>query len=178
MSTSQPALFQTDEPAARRRTQGGIATADVVLSAHTCGGNAELFPKILDLHVSPGAVIADVTYGSGVFWRNIPDGKYRLKPTDIADGIDCRTESTAANFRMPTIRLIVSCSILPIWKVFFGGREHKKPGRERIRRSPASIPTATNILKMARNGIKRCWICTSRLAMRHTGFYVPTVYSL
>lgn len=49
-----------------------------------------MFPKILALHVSEGATIADVTYGSGVFWRNVPTGTYTLKPTDIADGVDCR----------------------------------------------------------------------------------------
>lgn len=72
-----------------RRIQGGIATTDLVLSAHI-GGNAQLFSQILDLHVAPGATIADVTYGGGVFWRDVPVDKYRLKATDIADGVDCR----------------------------------------------------------------------------------------
>jgi len=32
-----------------------------------------------------------VTYGKGVFWRNIPDGKYTLHATDIvADNVDAR----------------------------------------------------------------------------------------
>jgi hypothetical protein len=84
-------LFPSPEIAngKRKRTQGGVASTDVILSAHV-GGNAELFPKILDLHVPPGAAIADVTYGGGVFWRDVPKGKYRLKATDIADGVDCR----------------------------------------------------------------------------------------
>lgn len=71
------------------RKQGGKATTDVTLSAHV-GGNAEIFPQILDLHLFPGALIADVTWGKGVFWRNIPDGRYNLRATDIAMGIDCR----------------------------------------------------------------------------------------
>lgn len=72
-----------------KRTQGGIATADVVLSAFT-GGNADIFPQILELHVSDGAKIADVTYGTGVFWKNVDPSRYELVASDIATGVDCR----------------------------------------------------------------------------------------
>lgn len=72
-----------------RRIQGGIATSDVVMSAYI-SGNADVFPQILDLHIQPGALIADVTYGGGVFWKNVPVGKYRVCATDIAGGVDCR----------------------------------------------------------------------------------------
>ena len=76
-------------PGPRRRRQSGIATADVVLSAHA-GGNADLFPRILGLHVPEGAVVADVTFGTGVFWQRVPPGRYRLLATDLATGTDCR----------------------------------------------------------------------------------------
>lgn len=79
----------TENQNVHRRVQGGIATSDVILSAHV-GGNSELFPQILDLYVPPGATIADVTYGGGVFWREVPAGKYYVQATDIADGTDCR----------------------------------------------------------------------------------------
>jgi hypothetical protein len=69
--------------------QGGTATADVILSAHA-GGNAELFPQILALHVPDGAVVADVTYGQGVFWRQVPPARYQVLPSDLATGTDCR----------------------------------------------------------------------------------------
>ena len=92
----QPLLFPPADPTgARRRVQGGEATSDLLLSAHV-GGNAAVFPDILALHVPDGATIADVTYGSGVFWRNVPAGKYVVRPTDIADGIDCRALPYAA----------------------------------------------------------------------------------
>jgi hypothetical protein len=80
------------EPAAAlkaRRVQSGIATADAVLSAHVAG-NAELFPQIMALHVPPGAVVADVTFGGGVFWRRVPPGLYRVTASDLATGTDCR----------------------------------------------------------------------------------------
>jgi len=76
-------------PARPRRTQSGIATADVVCSAHA-GSNAELFPQILALHVPEGAVVADVTFGQGVFWQRVPPGRYRLLPSDLRTGTDCR----------------------------------------------------------------------------------------
>ncbi|WP_149536292.1 TRM11 family methyltransferase [Siccirubricoccus phaeus] len=76
-------------PPPRKRVQGGKATSEVVLSAHA-GGNAELFRRILELHVPPGALIADVTYGQGVFWRLVPEGRYRLLKSDLATGTDCR----------------------------------------------------------------------------------------
>lgn len=81
----------TDAPpvAPKRRTQSGRATADVVLSAHA-GGNADLFPQVLALHVPDGATVADVTFGQGVFWRKVPPGRYRLLATDLSTGIDCR----------------------------------------------------------------------------------------
>lgn len=68
---------------------GGIATSEVIVSAHV-GGNAEVFPQILELHVRPGSTIADVTYGKGVFWQQVELSKYRLLPSDIQSGIDCR----------------------------------------------------------------------------------------
>ena len=72
-----------------KRTQGGISTSNVVMSAHV-SGNAEVFPQILDLHVPDGATIADTTYGSGVFWKKVDLSRYKLLATDIAMGVDCR----------------------------------------------------------------------------------------
>jgi hypothetical protein len=74
---------------AKKRTQAGVATSDVIMSAHL-GTNATVFEQILALHVPVGSVVADVTYGKGVFWRNVPPGLYEVKGTDIAQGIDCR----------------------------------------------------------------------------------------
>ena len=72
-----------------RRVQSGVATADAVLSAHVAG-NAELFPRIMALHVPAGAVVADVTFGGGVFWKRVPPGLYRLLATDLSTGTDFR----------------------------------------------------------------------------------------
>ncbi len=65
-----------------KRVAKGIATADLVFSAHV-GGNAKVFSEILKLHVPPGAKVADVTYGKGVFWKNIPQDMYKVLASDI-----------------------------------------------------------------------------------------------
>lgn len=80
----------TRERSGNKRIQGGVSTTDVVMSAFVTG-NAEVFPQILQLHVPEGSRIADVTYGGGVFWRNVVLSKYDLVPSDIANGIDCRS---------------------------------------------------------------------------------------
>jgi hypothetical protein len=76
-------------PHKKRKSPNGISTNDLVFSAHT-GTNDQVFPYILSLYVEPGSVVADVTYGKGVFWRRVPKDAYDLRPTDLADGIDCR----------------------------------------------------------------------------------------
>ncbi len=73
----------------RRRVRNGKPTNDLVHSAYM-EGNDDVFPRILYLYVAPQSAIADVTYGKGVFWRNVPEDTYRLLPTDIQDGVDCR----------------------------------------------------------------------------------------
>ena len=75
---------------AKRKSPNGIATNDLVFSAHV-GTNDNLFPHILSLYVAPGSTVADVTYGKGVFWKNVPKDRYILKPSDLLMGIDFRS---------------------------------------------------------------------------------------
>ena len=73
----------------RRVVRNGVPTNALVLSAYV-GGNENVFPHILSLYVPESSVVADVTYGEGVFWRNVPKDLYTVRGTDIQDGIDCR----------------------------------------------------------------------------------------
>jgi len=73
----------------KRKSPDGVVTSKLICTAHV-GTNEEVFPRILDLHVPRGAVVADVTYGKGIFWKHVPNGRYRLLPTDIKTGVDCR----------------------------------------------------------------------------------------
>lgn len=72
-----------------RRTQSGQTTSNLTMSSHA-GDNAELFPKVLALHVPVGSTVADITYSSGVFWRKVDLNQYTLLPSDIKTGTDCR----------------------------------------------------------------------------------------
>ena len=60
-----------------RKSPDGNATTNLVFSAHT-GNNADVFPAVLRLHIEEGSKIADVTFGKGVFWRNVDTSKYDL----------------------------------------------------------------------------------------------------
>ena len=73
----------------KRKSPRGATTSELIHSAHVAG-NADVFPEILDLHVPEASTVADVTFGKGVFWRNVAEGKYNLLATDIQSGIDCR----------------------------------------------------------------------------------------
>lgn len=88
-NTGTRKLSETLFPAEKRTVRNGEPTNDLVLSVFT-DGNDRAFPPILGLYVKPGSIVADVTYGKGVFWRRIPPGRYELRATDILDGIDCR----------------------------------------------------------------------------------------
>lgn len=87
---------------AKQRTQSGESTSDLVHSAHV-GQNAELFRRLMHLHVPVGSTVADVTFGRGSFWKSIERGSYRVLASDLApgeaprdlyaeyrEGVDCR----------------------------------------------------------------------------------------
>ena len=75
--------------AGKRVARNGEPTNDLVWSAFL-DGNDRAFPRVLDLYVKPGSIVADVTYGKGVFWRHVPSGLYKVRATDIQTGVDCR----------------------------------------------------------------------------------------
>lgn len=75
-------------PKKTNRVANGVATNDLVFSAHL-GTNDEVFPHVVRLYVPEGSKIADVTYGRGVFWKQIDTSKYELHPSDLKNGVDC-----------------------------------------------------------------------------------------
>jgi len=73
----------------KRKSPAGRATTELVLSSYI-GDNTGVFPHVLRLHVPAGSKVADVTYGKGVFWKNIPANEYKMMPSDLKTGVDCR----------------------------------------------------------------------------------------
>jgi len=47
------------------------------------GRNALLIEKVSQLHFKKGDKIADITYGKGVFWKNVDLNQYDFFPSDI-----------------------------------------------------------------------------------------------
>jgi len=73
----------------KKRKQSGEASSSAILSSHQTD-NSELFPKLLQLFVPDGAKIADVTFGTGVFWKNVDTSKYDFHASDLKTGVDAR----------------------------------------------------------------------------------------
>src|SRR3990167_10644603 len=74
---------------------------DVIVTA-AVGTNADLLPNVFALYVPDGSVVADVTYGRGVFWKQIDESKYEVLKSDLvmnvidfrqlpyeSDSVDC-----------------------------------------------------------------------------------------
>jgi hypothetical protein len=69
---------------------------ELILSTYVERNNV-VFPKILNLHVKHGATIADVTWGKGVFWKDVDMGEYEVYASDLDPekspsgySVDCR----------------------------------------------------------------------------------------
>lgn len=73
----------------KRKSPNGKSTNDLIFSAYV-GNNPDIFPLVIGLYVPEGSIVADITYGKGVFWKNVPEDKYVLKATDIETGVNCR----------------------------------------------------------------------------------------
>ncbi|WP_315076255.1 DNA methyltransferase [uncultured Clostridium sp.] len=54
------------------------------------GRNSGLIKSVAELYFNEGDKIADVTYGKGVFWREIDLSKYEVVGTDLKTGTDFR----------------------------------------------------------------------------------------
>jgi DNA methylase len=100
------------------RTARGIATNELIFSAYK-GTNDAIFPHIVALYVPPNSVVADVTYGKGVFWKQIVKDEYRLLPSDLANGTDCR--------RLPYEARSIDCVVFdPPYMHTPGGTAHQR----------------------------------------------------
>jgi hypothetical protein len=62
-------------------------SATQVLSA-VVGDNGDLFPSILQVYVPLGAKVLDMTYGKGVFWRQVRREDYDLTTNDLVADAD------------------------------------------------------------------------------------------
>jgi hypothetical protein len=103
-----PSNGSKEQRSSSRRVAGGVPTTDLVFSAQA-GENADLFPQILALHVPKGATIADVTFGKGVFWKNVPATAYTL----LASDIDAKDDHDIFPSKRVEVQTGIDCRNLP-----------------------------------------------------------------
>src|SRR5207302_1186658 len=77
------------KPKKTSRVARGVATNELIFSAYHAT-NDEVFPHVLKLYVPEGSLVADVTYGKGVFWKQVPETAYDIRASDLQSGVDCR----------------------------------------------------------------------------------------
>ncbi len=119
----------------KRIVRNGAATNELVLSAFV-ESNEHVFPRIMNLYVKPGSIVADVTYGKGVFWRNVPVERYEVLATDILEGVDCRS--------LPYEDGVIDCVVLdPPYMHSPGGTAHRthKPFEDHYRNNGSGNQT-------------------------------------
>lgn len=94
-NVSREALRVRDETV--QTTLGTDETESELILSTYVARNSEVFPKVLELHVDEGATIADVTYGKGVFWKNVNRNDYQVYASDLdpekspsGHSVDCR----------------------------------------------------------------------------------------
>lgn len=61
----------------------------IILSARV-GNNDDLIRQVVRLYAPVGSVVADVTYGNGVFWKQVDLSLIRLLKSDLKTGVDFR----------------------------------------------------------------------------------------
>jgi len=88
VKVATPSKHATERKKARKSPKG-VATNQLI---HSCyqGNNDTVFASVLALYVAKLSRVADVTYGKGVFWKNVPVDDYELLRTDLAVRTDCR----------------------------------------------------------------------------------------
>jgi len=139
-----------------RKAPDGQSTNDLVLSAHFAD-NSQLFPKILALHVPAGSTVADVTYGKGVFWKNVPKNSYRLLKSDLKDGVDCR--------KLPYKSATVDCVVLdPPYMHTPGGTAHD--GHQNFEHYYKNNGTGNGTAKKYHEAVLDLYFQAAREAMR------------
>jgi hypothetical protein len=73
------------------RKRNGASTRNVTpVKSAVRGLNADLIAQVARLYLSPGMVVADVTYGQGQFWRKVDTGALDFRPSDLSTGTDFR----------------------------------------------------------------------------------------
>jgi len=86
-----------------------------IYSAYVCNDSSETLPRILEIHMPNGGLIADVTWGRGVFWKKIQNGQpnlfngatYTIIGSDIEQRADVKADFRCLPYRDKTFDCVV-----------------------------------------------------------------------
>jgi len=121
----------------------GAAGSGKCVSA-LAGTNAELMENVAKLWITEEDVIADVTYGRGVFWKN-------LRPPDFChdlngDGVDCR--------KLPHPDESIDCVVIdPPYRPGHGSQGFDSNGMSKAYGLGGSLDTINDILDLYHDSI-------------------------
>jgi hypothetical protein len=79
-----------------------------VTTAHV-GTNADLIAAVAELYLADGAVVADVTYGKGAFWRKVDTSRFDLRASDIQpqNGKVAKLDFRALSYEDASVDIVV-----------------------------------------------------------------------
>jgi hypothetical protein len=113
------------------------------------GTSDRVIPGILRLYVPEGSLIADLTYRTGVFWKQVDTWKYRLVTSDLAPlpGLSVRCDLRRTPYRDESFDCVV---LDPPY-----GNGSTKPRRDHIQEQydTASCMTPAEIKELYRYGL-------------------------
>ena len=131
---------------------------DFIVTARVCQTNAEQFPDVLRLYVPPPAKVLDMTYGNGVFWKQV-EGRYNVTKNDI----DPARGTTHHDFaRLPSAwRERYDCVVLDPPYLGVGGIETLKSsidrGYKNRARAKADLAGIGAVRRIYTGGIIEAW---------------------
>jgi hypothetical protein len=110
------------------------------------GDNSELMADVAKLWILNGDVVADVTWGKGVFWRKL-DGMPTIKHDLRLDGVDCR--------KLPEEDANVDVLVLdPPYRPSHGGELPEGHGLETAYALNGTLDTMNDVLDLYRAGLR------------------------
>ena len=105
----------------------------------------EILNSIIQLH-APAGIELDATYGAGMFYKNIPEPKYKFDKEPKVEGVercDCRSLPLASGS-------ITSAMFDPPFIV----TDHKESGHSQLHKRYSSFKTVTELREMYKSALK------------------------
>lgn len=122
----------------------------VVVSAYV-GKNDVLVADVAKLFIPHGAVVADVTYGKGGFWKQVDTSRFELRATDLMTGVDFR--------HLPYDSSSIDVVVLDPPYIYNpkGTVKDSISGVYQVNESQASIATTDAVIDLYEAGMREAW---------------------